>query len=77
MVPETPLAEMRGFLRGMEEGGIREEEDRVALYPLVLNDDILNHEIHKSDFWEGYSIFEKGKTTFYVKALLTSLCYVP
>ncbi|MEA4925360.1 MAG: AbrB/MazE/SpoVT family DNA-binding domain-containing protein [Syntrophomonadaceae bacterium] len=29
MVPETPLAEMRGFLRGMDKDGVREDEERI------------------------------------------------
>lgn len=29
MVPETPLAEMRGFLKGMYKEGIREDDERI------------------------------------------------
>ncbi|MDI6816719.1 MAG: AbrB/MazE/SpoVT family DNA-binding domain-containing protein [Actinomycetota bacterium] len=29
LVPDQPLEELRGFLKGMDTSGIREEEDRV------------------------------------------------
>jgi len=29
LVPDTPLAEMRGFLRGMDKNEIREDEERI------------------------------------------------
>ncbi|MBF7084691.1 AbrB/MazE/SpoVT family DNA-binding domain-containing protein [Desulfallas sp. Bu1-1] len=29
LVPEVPLSEMRGFLKGMDTSGIREDEERL------------------------------------------------
>ena len=29
LVPEVPIAEMRGFLKGMDKFGIREEDERL------------------------------------------------
>jgi len=29
LVPEIPISEMRGFLKGMDKSGIREEDDRL------------------------------------------------
>lgn len=29
LVPAIPLSEMRGFLKGMDKSGIREEEERI------------------------------------------------
>lgn len=29
LVPEIPISEMRGFLKGMDKSGIREEDERV------------------------------------------------
>ena len=29
LVPDVPLAEMRGFLKGMDKSGLREEDERL------------------------------------------------